>query len=1529
MADAVPDFPLPVRMVYRDDGSTRSAFIAEVDRMTTDAKQRFETRFAEIGAIVERSLSGVQRGKQFRLEFDLSGLRQAAADADHALQRLVTMRAAAQQLAAKTNDTSSAAFKYAQALQAQVSDAEAAKRAADDQVRTYSALQTEMDGLVRKNAALAQSYRDTYAEQARATNFAHYSQAAVNAGFGLSRTGTDTYGFAPSKSAAASAAVFENFGYKPSVDLRQGADAILAGKAALDAAAASGTTLDQVLGRVASKGPAVGEALDQAGQKAAAAARRQAEAEANAAAELDKLTTSTSRLLTQLDPVVAAQQRLTTQMDLLDRALAEGVIDAQRYGDAVEKVATGFQATVTGARAGTTAFGNVINSQRAMRVASLQAGQQLQDVAISLYSGQRAGIVFAQQLPQLAFALSGLEGSANRTHDRIGRFATFLSGPWGLAIGLAVGVTAELAGKLLDLDDSAEESGSAVSRLKDRLDLTKNSYTALIAVVEEYNRATERTEAVTLAAARAAEKEAASLLAVAKTQLADLKAGNELFRTGDEGEAAGRELAIRDRETRVQQLEQGIRDAERAVADIQIKGRLDPVVAAQQVADQRLSILEEEQRKGLISTEKYEAEKFAIQKATEDRIEAIRKAARETNSTANRQIGREIDLGQAKSIAQSAGFHVTSDFRTREEQQYLYDHKRTAANPVALPGTSAHERGNALDIAFGPGVDPASLRKAYADEGVKLTKILKETGHFHIEWSTSGADKAEREARQFSEFASDAAARVASMQQSFNDTPPAVARANDAMARLRDLSDDIQEKVKEGLDPKTAEALQAQIERAEGAVRQSVDKPFNDMLKAGREQAEVQGLIIRGRAVDAEVLDRALALERDRGRLSRDQLADLRDMVVQQRLLSNEVARQNELRQREASLIDGTRDNLHQTFSDLSRGGGIGAVGQLFKRQFGLIQQNAVDNLFDSLFGNFFRDEKDKALGFDKVREASDRQVDSINRVSAALDRLDTAAGNAGRGLFGTALSPLQAPDTIEAAFDAAFANKTQQAPARLPATAANDNTGGDIVVEALRSPRKFVGDVVEKVADIFVDPDTAKKIGQGISDGISGSGDGAAYGMLGGGLVLGRGGSPLGSAIGGALGEKFGEKVLTKGLESISKGLGKFAGPVGAILGGLAGGLIGSLFGKKPPAGQATITNGAVAISGNSSSRKEAANTEANSVISGLDQIAERLGGTVGNYLVSIGVYKDQYRVNYSGSDIHGEKHTAAQADRETFANEQAAIEAAIRDAIKDGAVAGLGATQQYILQHAKDIDRGVQDVLDFQSVFDQLKAIKDPVGAAIDTLDKQFRHLKTIFDDNNATTEEYAQLEELYGLDRAKALKEAQQQVVGSLQSLRDQLATGDTGLSLRDRQANALADFNPLRDRLAAGDRSAYDDFANAAGTLLDLSRQLYGSQSAYFSIFDQIKTLTDSTIQRETDLAAVTANRDSPFSGSAVPSSDNAGVISAIEQQTAALSDVLNAQLSALNRNVGALIQQGQNDNTPIDYSRLIGNFPSYF
>lgn len=69
------------------------------------------------------------------------------------------------------------------------------------------------------------------------------------------------------------------------------------------------------------------------------------------------------------------------------------------------------------------------------------AVQQFQDIGISIAGGQRASTVFIQQVPQLAFALQGLEGSTNKYLGAAGRLGTFLSGPAGFAV-LGIGAAA-------------------------------------------------------------------------------------------------------------------------------------------------------------------------------------------------------------------------------------------------------------------------------------------------------------------------------------------------------------------------------------------------------------------------------------------------------------------------------------------------------------------------------------------------------------------------------------------------------------------------------------------------------------------------------------------------------------------------------------------------------------------------------------------------------------------------------------------------------------------------------------------------------------------------------------------------------------------------------------------------------------------------------------------------------------------------------------------------------------------------------
>lgn len=437
-----------------------------------------------------------------------------------------------------------------------------------------------------------------------------------------------------------------------------------------------------------------------------------------------------------------------------------------------------------------------------------------------------------------------------------------------------------------------------------------------------------------------------------------------------------------------------------------------------------------------------------------------------------------------------------------------------------------------------------------------------------------------------------------------------------------------------------------------------------------------------------------------------------------------------------------------------------------------------------------------------------------------------------------------------------------------------------------------------------------------------------ASLGTASGTLFLGQNGNNAFAAIGGVLGEKAGAGI-GKAIGGLGKSLG---GPIGNILGGVLGGLVGGLF-QTRPRGSGSVSNTGVTSSANNDGIKASLDSFGLGLQSTIAQIADQLGGKVGAYDVGIGRYKDYYQVSNSGRDpaLGGTyfKNKSGQALYDGK-DPEAAMRAAIANAIADGAIQGVRAGTQALLKAGNDIQRQLQKALDFENVFKRLKAYTDPVGAAVDGVNSEFGRLKDVFAEAGATAAELADLEKLYGLERAKAVKQANDAVIGSLRDLKDSLTIGNSALSLRDREAAAKAIVDPLEARVKAGDTSANDDYAKAARDLLDIQRQLYGSQAEYFASEQRVLGVTSGAIDRQQSLADAATNRDNPFSkGSTGTANDNASVTSAIDRQTRDLIDGLGFKLDAVNQNLGSLIQRaaGRGGIVP-DYSKLFGTGGSW-
>ena len=395
-----------------------------------------------------------------------------------------------------------------------------------------------------------------------------------------------------------------------------------------------------------------------------------------------------------------------------------------------------------------------------------------------------------------------------------------------------------------------------------------------------------------------------------------------------------------------------------------------------------------------------------------------------------------------------------------------------------------------------------------------------------------------------------------------------------------------------------------------------------------------------------------------------------------------------------------------------------------------------------------------------------------------------------------------------------------------------------------------------------------------------------------------------LDNALGGAqtgyttalFGRSLGIKTSTTG-GAIGGALGSASQiPGGEIIGSILGSVVGGLF-KTAKFGGATIggTGSNLSVTGtvgNSGAAKRGGSEAADSVIGNLNRIAEQLNASVdaSRGFVTVGTYKDKVRVNTTGTKLGGSKSPVA--GLKDFGDDaEAAIRYAVLDLVKDGVLVGLRRGTQQLLQGAKDLEAGLSDALQFESVFTRLKTYKDPVGAAMDTLDREFGRLNDIFAKAGATTAEYADLEELYGIERAKAIKDEGERITASLKGLLKDLTIGNEALSLRTRLAGAQAEYDPLEARVAAGDRSAYDDYATAARVMLDLTRQAEGSSSAYFSKLDRVTDVVRMRVEGETNLVSIAQNRDSPFKTDGTARDATVG---AIETQT----DRLEAALAGL-------------------------------
>lgn len=336
-----------------------------------------------------------------------------------------------------------------------------------------------------------------------------------------------------------------------------------------------------------------------------------------------------------------------------------------------------------------------------------------------------------------------------------------------------------------------------------------------------------------------------------------------------------------------------------------------------------------------------------------------------------------------------------------------------------------------------------------------------------------------------------------------------------------------------------------------------------------------------------------------------------------------------------------------------------------------------------------------------------------------------------------------------------------------------------------------------------------------------------AGLGMAAGQIALGSKNSGIGSAVGGVLGEVAG-KALGKGM---GKMLGSAMGPIGSILGGVLGGALGSAF-KKVKNGYGIATNTGVTSGGTSAELAASSKTSASGIVGAIENIAEQLGGSVGQYAVSIGKRSSGWiRVSASGSSRVGDKHYNSGPDVIYNGKDEAeAMRIALLNAIRDGAIQGVRLGTQALLKKDGDIESQLAKALKFEGVFKSLKQATDPVGYALEQLTREFDGLRKIFNEAGASAADYADLEKLLNIQKQEALDKAAAEVrQKALEAVNDPLKLQIRILELMGKEQDAVAAARLM-------------ELAGLKGSLQPLQAMVYQLEDAR-AIIEQFGPLAD--------------------------------------------------------------------------------------
>ncbi len=1116
----------------------------------------------------------------------------------------------------------------------------------------------------------------------------------------------------------------------------------------------------------------------------------------------------------------AKDEGLVGQLNNAERA-ATGVTNAMgttatagtRLTSATAGVAASQQDLAQTATRTTTALGNETRALDAAtgaaarkRAGMQQLGFQAQDFFVQVGGGTSILTAFSQQASQATGALALMGQGGTATTGIMGRFVGLMGGPFGIALGVAIPLAALLAQKLFDNAEAAgaaEAGANGLASAQSVLGQVFDTVSGKLKTQNELLIINARLQAISLRAdAAKAEANANSVT-------------NSILQPGNINSA---------------QLYGQFVGSQQYGADPK---KFSSVMANRN----QLSMIAEGVGSGRIKradavkmTESIDFKDTGFDQA--EVVAAFRDGAvAELNRRAADLIDKSLDSGQ-----------LAKEFRTSGPKGKTGRTGSGGANALANFGESAEEK--IARIADGYNPAPRGLDKAFTDLRA-LDGLISDLGKRKppsFEKLIGEAGKA-REA-----VMAGLAAPLDTIQQRLVPLPEGVVKAQAAIEELDGVIAVLSER-----KPPNWEELVARAKDLKVVAAETVNGPLNDMIRASREQREQQLLILAGREREAEVLARIQQLTRSQGPLSAAQRQDVERMVAaEERINDLMIKRQDVL-----SIYSASIGELRGALEDLFSGGGS---GNFLKNTEQMVKRLQGRLTVETLFGDSLR-QLEKGI---RGKSPLDREIEDLAR---EVDDLESEAGRSASALklFTDALAGATA-DINRATVPGAVGQGAKSFLGLFNGARDAAAAEGDIVVNGSRS-RPIGGTLMREQTDFLVkltggivNPLTAKldeifgskffgKLGPAVSGGVAGL---LTAGPVGG--VLGAlkelPGMPdklkgvLGSAFDGAqtgtivagLGKALGLRTSTLG--------GQIGGAIGGaipipgmdIVGSVLGSVVGGLF-KKKPKGSSIITSadeGGFSVTGNKAGVRENLSIASSSVQAGLSSIAEALGATLGSFRVSIGSYKDNFRVSASGSSAVGDKKFAKRAGSDLLyegKDGEAAIVAALRNAIADGAVLGISGAMQRALQSTPDVEKAVREAL-------KVREIEEILGGLGGTLERQFREFEGQAKERVRIATQYgfdvSKIEARNAEDRAKMVEQILSSRVGSLQTLLQDLKFGDLFEgSAAERRDKLLTEISSAKSDAEKGVDGAADRLADLSRQLVESSRDAYGTAGGEYA------------------------------------------------------------------------------------------------